>query len=74
MAKARANALRTELLKKRKVDVETNAETGTSCKKRHEMNAWREYITHEIGVSKVLDADFNFPKIHLMSHWVKQIC
>jgi hypothetical protein len=40
---------------------------------RREMNAWRDYITHEIDVSKELDADFNFPKIHLMSHWVEQI-
>jgi len=38
------------------------------------MNAWREYISHKIDVSKELDADFNFPKIHLMSHWVEQIC
>jgi len=37
------------------------------------MNAWQDYISHEIGVSKELDADFNFPKIQLMSHWVKQI-
>jgi hypothetical protein len=37
------------------------------------MNAWRDYISHEIDVSKELDADFNFPKIHLMSHWVEQI-
>jgi hypothetical protein len=37
------------------------------------MNAWRNYISHEIHVSKVLDADFNFRKIHLMSHWAEQI-
>ena len=37
------------------------------------MNAWWDYISHEIDVSQELDADFNFPKIHLMSHWVKQI-
>jgi hypothetical protein len=37
------------------------------------MNAWHVYISHEIDVSKVLDADFNFLKIHLMSHWVEQI-
>jgi len=72
-AKAEANALRMELVKKRKVDEETNAETWTPSKKRCEMNAWRDYISHEIDVSKELDADFNFPKIHLMSHWVKQI-
>jgi len=37
------------------------------------MNAWRDYISHKIDISKELDADFNFPKIHLMSHWAKQI-
>ena len=72
-AKAKANALRRELVKKRKVDEETNAETWTPSKKRREMNAWRDYISHEIDVSKELDADFNFPKIHLMSHWAEQV-
>jgi hypothetical protein len=37
------------------------------------MNALRDYIRHEIDVSKELDADFNFLKIHSMSHWVVQI-
>jgi len=37
------------------------------------MNAWRNYINHGIDVSKELDADFNIPKIHLISHWVEQI-
>jgi hypothetical protein len=59
-AKAKANALRTELMKKRKVDGETNAETWTPSKKWREMNAWRDYISHEIDISKKLDADFNF--------------
>ena len=63
-----------ELLKKRKVDEETNAETWTPSKKRREMNAWREYISHVIDISKELDADFNFPKIHLMSYCAEQIC
>jgi len=72
-AKAKANALRTELVKKRKVDKETNAETWTPSKKWHNMNAWRDYISHEIDVSKEFDADFNFPNIHLMSHWVEKI-
>jgi len=72
-AKAKANALRTQLVKKRQVDEETNADTWTPCKKRREMNAWWDYISHKIDVSKELDADFNFPKIHLMSHWVEQI-
>jgi len=60
-------------VKKRKVDEETHAETWTPYKKGCEMNTWRDYISHELDVSKELDADFNFPKIHLMSHWVKQI-
>ena len=72
-AKAKANALRTELVKERKVDEETNAETWTLSKMRRETNAWQDYISHEIDVSKELDADFNFLKIYLMSHWVKQI-
>jgi len=38
-AKAKANALRTELVKKRKVDKETNTETWTPSKMRREMNA-----------------------------------
>jgi len=72
-AKAKAHTLRTELVKKRKVDEERNAETWTPSKKRREMNAWRDYISHEIDVSKELDPDFNFPKFLLMSHWVDQI-
>jgi hypothetical protein len=59
-------------MKKRTVDEETNAETWTPSKKRREMNAWRDYISQEIDVSKELDADFNSLKIHLMSHWVEQ--
>jgi hypothetical protein len=38
-AKAKANALSTELVKKQKVDKETNAETWTPSNKRQEMNA-----------------------------------
>jgi len=74
MAKAKANALRMKLVKKRNVDEETNAGTWTPSKKRHGMNAWRDYISHEIDVSAELDANINFPKFHLMSHWVAQIC
>jgi hypothetical protein len=37
------------------------------------MNAWRDYFSQEIDVSEELDADFTFPKIHSMSHWVEQI-
>jgi len=72
-AKAKANALRMELVKKRKVDEETNTLTWKLSKKRHEMNASGDYISHKIDVSKVLDADFNFPKIQLISHSVEQI-
>jgi len=41
--------------------------------KRRKMTAWRDHISLEIDVSKELDANFNFPKIHLVSHWVEQI-
>ena len=60
-------------MKERKIDEETNAETWTPCKKRRKMNAWRDYISREIVISTALDADFNFPTIHLMSHWADQI-
>jgi len=40
---------------------------------RREMNCLRDYFSLEMDVSKELDADFKFPKIHLMSHWVEQI-
>ena len=73
-AKAKANALRMELVKKRKVDEETNTEIRTPSKKRLEMNAWRDYISHEIDVSKKLHPNFNVPNIHMMSHRAKQIC
>jgi len=48
--KAKANALRTELMKTQNVDKETNTETSTPSKKWCEMNAWRDYITHGIDV------------------------
>jgi hypothetical protein len=51
-AKATANPLRTELVKKGKVDKETNAETWTPFQMRREMNAWWDYIHREIDVSK----------------------
>jgi hypothetical protein len=43
-------------------------------KKRREMNAWRDYVSYQIDVSKEFDANFNFAKIHMTSHWVEQIC
>jgi hypothetical protein len=72
-AKAKANGLRMQLVKKRKVDEETNADSLTPSKKWHEMNVWRDYMSHEIDISKELDTDFNFPKIHLMSHCAEPI-
>jgi hypothetical protein len=73
-AKAKANTLRMELVKKRMVHEATDPETWTPSKKRQEMNHWREYISHEIDVSKELDANFYFPKIHLMSYWIEHLC
>jgi hypothetical protein len=72
-AKAKANALTMELVKKGKVEEEINAHSWMASKKWREMNGWRDYISHQIDIAKKLDADFNFPKIHLMSHWAEQI-
>jgi len=59
---------------KRKVDKETKADSWMPSKKWCGMNASRNYISHEIEISKELDADLNFPKIHLMSHCAEQSC
>jgi len=67
------HTLRMELVKQRTVDEETHGETWTPSTKQREMNCWLDYISHGIDVSKELDADFNLPKIHLMSHCVEQI-
>jgi len=50
------------------VDEESNAEAWKLSTRQREMNAWRDYISHEIEVFIELDANFNFPKIHLMFH------
>jgi len=65
--------MRTELVKKGKVDEETTAESWTRSKMRRKMNAWQDHISHEIDISKELDTNFNCLKIHLMSHWAEQI-
>ena len=72
-SKAKANALRMELVKKRKVDNETNAETWTLSLKQREVTTWQKYIIQQNDVSKELDAVFDFRKIQMMSHWVEQI-
>jgi hypothetical protein len=65
-ANAKANTLG-------KVDAKTNAETWKPSKKRRKMNSWWDYISHGIDVSKELNADFNCPKTHLITHSVEQI-
>jgi len=72
-AKEKLNSLKIELVNKRKLDKETNAEIWSLTKTKHEMNAWRDYLSLKIGVSKQLDANFNFLTIHLMCHLVEQI-
>jgi len=57
--KVKGNALWTELMKKRKADEETYADTWTPSKKQREINTWQDYISHERHISKELDADFN---------------
>lgn len=37
------------------------------------MNACQVYVSHEIDGSKELVSDFNFSKMHVMSHWLEQI-
>jgi hypothetical protein len=49
-AKAKASTLRMELVKKQKVDEETNTETSTLSKKCHQMNTWGDHLSHKIDV------------------------
>jgi len=70
--KAKPNALRTELVKQRKLVKETYAEMWMLSKKWSEMNTCRDYPTHELDVAKEFNSDFNCPKIQFMSRWVKQ--
>jgi hypothetical protein len=72
-AKGKANALRTQLLKKRKIVDATHADSWMPSKKWRKMNAWWDYISHKIDISKESDTNFNFLKIHMMSHWAEQI-
>jgi len=71
--KAKANALRMELVTKWNVDEETTADTRMLSKKWCEINPWPDHISHKIDVSQQLGADFNIPKIYLMSDQVAQI-
>lgn len=72
MAKAKANAHRMELGKKRKLDNKRHSATSTPSKKQRETNAWWDYISHRIHDSKELYDDFHVPMIHLMFHSVEQ--
>jgi hypothetical protein len=49
-AKAKSNALKTKLVQKRTIDDESKAETWTPSNKRRKMNAWQDYISHEIHI------------------------
>jgi hypothetical protein len=70
---AEANTQRKQLLKKRKVDEETNGDTSMPSQEWHERNAWRDNISHKIDVSKELDTNFTFLKIQMMFHSHKPI-
>jgi len=70
-AKAKANTLRMDHVKKRKVDEETNAEIRMPSKNCRKMNNWQYYIRYAIDVSKEFNANFTFLKMHLMSNWVE---
>jgi hypothetical protein len=71
--KAKAYALRTELVKKRQIVKPRSAETCMLSKKWREMNPGKDYIRHGIDISKELEANFNIPKIHVKSHRVNQV-
>jgi hypothetical protein len=59
MVTATANPLRTELVKTRQVDYETNTEMLSPSKQQCEMNARSDYIIHVIDESKELESNSN---------------
>jgi len=71
---AKANTQRKELVQQRKVDEETNVETGTLSKEWRKRNAWWDYISYGMDVSMELDNDINFPKIYWTFHSAELIC
>jgi len=73
-AKANVNSLRMELVKKRMVDMETNAEYWRASKMRCEVITCQDYISHNLIVFEKIDADLYLPGIHVLLHWVKLIC
>jgi hypothetical protein len=73
MAKARANTLRPELVKKGMIDKETNTETGIPSTKRRHIKTCKDSLRHKINASKKYDANCDLPMINLRTHWVEQI-
>jgi hypothetical protein len=55
------------------VDEATNIENWPITNKWRKTNAWREYISHMMDISRGLEADFNYPNIELMSHLAEQV-
>jgi hypothetical protein len=60
-------------MKRQKVDEETNAEMWTPSTKCHKMNAWQDYVSHEMDIPEEFNADLDILKIHLLSHSAEQI-
>jgi hypothetical protein len=71
--KAKATVPRMEIVNKRMVGEETHADAWAPSKKQREMNTWWDHNRHKIDISQELDSDFNFMKIHFMSHWAENI-
>jgi hypothetical protein len=74
MGTAKFDPLKTELLKWRTVEEETNADLWMVPKTWRNLNALRYYICHEIDMFKQLAANLNIWKISLVSYCVGQIC
>jgi len=73
-AQSNFNSLRTERVKKRMVYMETNDKYWRASKMRHKMITCQDYISHKFDVFEKLDANLNWPRMHVVSHRVKLIC
>ena len=66
-ANPKADALKLDPGKRGKVNEETNSFTAMLSQMWREMNVRQDDMSNKIVIEKELDANFTFPKIHLMS-------
>jgi hypothetical protein len=70
VANRAARTLRSELIKQRDIEL---AEEMSAADRRCLQNEWKEYLNAEVESKLTEEGHFNFPKIHLLTHFVETI-